>query len=145
MRIFISFSKEGIKYAEKVNTFFEVNGCSPFLATKNIAPGEFGWIRIGKEINSSDLIIFIITESSQSSTSQMSEISLSMNLGKHIISCVKDGIELSELIILEARNILKFEDSNLESICHKILSNINNGRYSKEIKPSSSLPEGKEV
>jgi len=133
MKIYITYSSEGIGYAQKLDDFLKSRDYDTFFWEKNIEPGDPGWIEAGKEMEKSFVAIHIITESSENSRKQKWEISLSMTLDKNIMPLVKSGIELFELIILKSVKIEYFTDSNLDEKFEKILSKINKLVSTEEI------------
>lgn len=145
MKIFISFAEEGIKYAEDLNNKL-IADYETFLSKKDINAGDLLWLKIGENMNESDVIVFIITESSENSSSQPKEVSLGIGLKeKHIIPFIKDGIELSKFVILRAFSFERFSDSDADSKFESFLSKLKNGIYSRKINPVVPIAEESKV
>ncbi|MCU0433291.1 MAG: toll/interleukin-1 receptor domain-containing protein [Bacteroidia bacterium] len=63
-RIFISYAREDKEAADRITDFLIANGHVPFQDLRNIDPGEKWQIRTTQEMNTADVIVVLLSETS---------------------------------------------------------------------------------
>ncbi|QQG40036.1 MAG: toll/interleukin-1 receptor domain-containing protein [Candidatus Aenigmatarchaeota archaeon] len=124
MYIFVSYSKEGLNYASIVKNKLAGKQHITFLSHDESYGGSEAWTQISEALYNARVVIFVVTESSQTSDGQTAEFNATMNNAKPYIPFIKDGIVLKQFYIMTARNHIKFNDSNISDKTDELTSSI---------------------
>jgi hypothetical protein len=130
MRVFISYSsKDGIDYAKTLHHILTKNGHDTYLIDHEIRASQTIWDEITKEIAARELVVFVITESSQYSRGQKQEYDFAVYKYKKHVALVREDVWKSGTIekvypLLFPQEGLTFSDKDLESKCETLSSQL---------------------
>lgn len=96
--VFISYSQKDKEIAQGVVSFLEANGIRCWLDYRDICVGEVWAKTIINTIETSTVVIAILTENYNNSPSCENEIEIAVRLRKHIIPIKFDDSELSDVL-----------------------------------------------
>lgn len=85
LRLFISYSREDLDFAEQLNAALELYGFSCTIDRHSIAGGEAWQSRLAVLISEADTIVFVVSPASATSETCAWEVSEANRLGKRII------------------------------------------------------------
>ena len=124
-KVFISYpTKDGLDWAIKTKDVLTHAGITAFLDKHDVKAGSPGWIKIGREISESQIIIIIGTAQSYYSYGVTLETEAALNLKKPIVTLRHDDAKIFE--ILYAPKFDPFEtEEQLISRCSKITTDFN--------------------
>ncbi|MDE2444830.1 MAG: toll/interleukin-1 receptor domain-containing protein [Alphaproteobacteria bacterium] len=94
-KVFLSYSRKDIEFAELLKAELEKAGFQPSLDKTDIAPGEAWQSRLGKLIQEADAVVFCLSPNSAGSTICGWEVSEAEKLGKRIVPAVADPVDPS--------------------------------------------------
>lgn len=126
MRVFISYSsKDGIDYAKRLCEVLKEHGHDPFLIIHELCVSESPWDTIFREIKSRELVVFVVTESSQTSDGQKQEYDFATAKYKRKTafsseSAWKKGIVDNRFPSLTIPQALVFSDKDFEEKCETV-------------------------
>jgi tetratricopeptide (TPR) repeat protein len=122
-RIFISYSRKDIDFANLLCTQLLESGYQVLLDKTDIAPGEPWQERLSNLIKDADAIIFSVSPHSAASTVCQWEVNESSRLGKRILPVVIDPIETGALPeALTKLNFIFFADQSFDEAFAKLKS-----------------------
>lgn len=114
-RIFLSYSRKDLAFAELLKSELEKAGYQPSLDKTDIAPGEAWQDRLGKLIQDADAVVFCLSHYSAASSICGWEVDESAKLGKRIIPAVVDAVDPSALPdALTKLNFIFFADTSFD-------------------------------
>ncbi len=120
-RIFLSYSRKDIEFAQLLKVELEKADYQPSLDKTDIAPGEAWQDRLGKLIQEADAIVFSVSPHSAASSICAWEINEAARLGKRIIPVVADAVDPSLLPdALTKLNFIFFDNQSFEDAFGKL-------------------------
>lgn len=126
-RIFLSYSRKDLGFAEFLKAELDKAGYQPSLDKTDIAPGEAWQDRLSKLIQNADAVVFCLSPHSAASKICGWEVDEAAKLGKRIIPAVADAVEPSALPdALTKLNLIFFADVSFEDAFAKLRSALDN-------------------
>jgi len=141
--IFISYAKEGIKYAKLLNKILSDDGHETFLFEHHNTFGEEIYLQIGRALSKCRIAAIIITKSSHESEEQKLEYSSACS-SKKARGLIKEGEEFGEFTLLRAWQYIEFNDSNIDEKMGGFLDSINRLQNIPESKATAKR-EGEKI
>lgn len=125
-RVFLSYSRKDIEFAELLKTELQATGFHPMLDKTDIAPGENWQDRLSKLIIEADAVVFSVSPNSAASKICGWEIGEAERLGKRIIPVVVDPVDTGLLPeALTRLNFIFFTDASFNEGLAKLISALN--------------------
>lgn len=125
-RVFLSYSRKDIEFAQLLKTELEAAGFHPMLDKTDIAPGENWQDRLGKLIIEADAVVFSVSPNSAASKICGWEIGEAERLGKRIIPVVIDPVDTGTLPeALTRLNFIFFSDVSFDVALGNLVSALN--------------------
>ena len=125
-RVFLSYSRRDIEFAQLLQTELEATGFHPMLDKTDIAPGEDWQDRLSKLIIEADAVVFSVSPNSAASKICGWEIAEAERLGKRIIPVVVDPVDTGLLPeALTRLNFIFFTDVSFAEGLAKLNSALN--------------------
>lgn len=125
-RVFISYSRKDVEFAQLLKVELEASGFQPMLDKTDIAPGEAWQDRLGKLIVEADAVVFCVSPNSAASKICVWEIEEASRLAKNILPAVLDPVDVGNLPEVLARlNFIFFTDASFDEAFAKIKSALN--------------------
>lgn len=125
-RVFLSYSRKDIEFAQLLQTELQAQGFHPMLDKTDIAPGENWQDRLSKLIIEADAIVFSVSPNSAASKICGWEIAEAERLGKRIIPVVVDPVDTGLLPeALTRLNFIFFTDVSFDEALAKLNSALN--------------------
>lgn len=125
-RVFLSYSRKDIEFAQLLKTELEAQGFHPMLDKTDIAPGENWQDRLSKLIIEADAVVFSVSPNSAASKICGWEIGEAERLGKRIIPVVVDPVDTGLLPeALTRLNFIFFTDVSFDDGLAKLNSALN--------------------
>lgn len=120
-KVFVSYStKDGLEWAVKTKEYLTRRGVTVFLDKHDVKYASPGWIRIGREIDDSQIIVVIGTPESYYSYAMTMEIEAAINLKKPVITLRYGEAKIFE--ILYGPKFVPFDaEPELDMRCEKIV------------------------
>ena len=141
-QIFISYAgDDGLNYAKILNTTLTNGGHDTFFFEGDHIIENRLYSQIGIALYSCRLVALIITNSSHESEDQKDEYNVACSRKKGL-GIIKEGVEWGEFVLLTAKQVTKFNDSNVEDKMNSFLESINRIPVSAD---ASVTPEGSEI
>ncbi len=120
-RVFLSYSRKDIEFAQLLKTELEARGFHPMLDKTDIAPGEAWQDRLSKLIIEADAVVFSVSPNSAASKICAWEVAEAGRLGKRIIPVVVDPVDTGILPdALTRLNFIFFTDVSFEEALAKL-------------------------
>lgn len=125
-RVFLSYSRKDLGFAEFLKGELEQAGYQPSLDKTDIAPGEAWQDRLGKLIQEADAIVFCLSSHSAVSAICGWEVEAAAKLGKRIVPAVVDFVDPTSLPeTLTKLNFIFFADTSFEEAFTNLQSALN--------------------
>jgi hypothetical protein len=128
MRVFISYSsKDGLKYAEALESILSKRGHDTYLIDHEICIGETIWDEIANEILTRRMNVFVITQSSEESKGQKQEYDLAVARYKKRFAFAEEKswkIVEKRFPFLTPPKGISFNDKDFEDKCESISSQL---------------------
>jgi tetratricopeptide (TPR) repeat protein len=122
-RIFISYSRKDIEFANLLSSQLQESGYQAMLDKTDIAPGEPWQERLINLIKEADVVIFSVSPHSAASTVCQWEVNESAKLGKRILPVVLDPVDTGTLPeALTKLNFIFFTDQSFDDAFAKLKS-----------------------
>ena len=97
LRVFISYSRKDSYFAHDLVAGLRAAGFEPFVDRQDIAPGEDWEARLGKLIQSSDCIVFVLSPDSIASNRCIWELNHAETLSRRIVPVVCRSVESEQI------------------------------------------------
>lgn len=117
--VFISYSTENFKEANKIKKIIEKYGGKIFIAPSSIAPGNNFKDDIKSNIDSCDIFIPLISQKTVRSPFVNQEIGYALPYKKRILPITIGKIKEKNMAFLSDLQCIQFEDKKLENMIKK--------------------------
>lgn len=130
--VFLSHASEDIKIAQLIVSHAGTIDVQVYLFERHPQLGSSVSEKVKKEIQKSDSVIVLLTNTSQSSAYVHQEIGFAEGLGKLIIPFVFPGFNEKNFALLQGREYVLFDPNNSQAAIKNLLEFLNKKKNSKE-------------
>ena len=125
MKLFISYARpDASNLASNINDYYSnrLSGYEVFLDTAKISGGVDWENKIIEEIQSSEIVIALITEAAFTSKYIANEIKTAIKKQKYIIPCLRQNVDIAKLkdLGLAKEQVIIFNDQEMDKLYGKI-------------------------
>ncbi len=111
LKVFISYSRDDLKFADQLDVGLRLCGFQPMLDRHGISGGEDWRRRLGSLIRDADTVVFVLSPASASSEICQWEVDEALRLNKRILPAIIRPLEdVTPPPLLQERNYLFFYD-----------------------------------
>ena len=97
LKVFISYSRKDEEFAQELLAGLEAIGCEPYLDKRDIVVGEAWEARLGRLIEASDTVVFVISPDAVKSDRCTWEVDRTCELKKRLLPIVFRSVEAAQV------------------------------------------------